>query len=210
MNSSLFYLTANLTSTWMIKPFQTSMANSWNLEPLFFHTLCFSHSLHSEIITSQALGSLLYQNDRQQQVVADLVHLLAYICSTLSGASFISRLLDTLVSVSVPTPLWCLLNTTTKCYAFKTHISWSHFAVQNLPTASYFTDREGLSPYYDPLGSMCAHVPFPLYLLTFCPFVYALLPTLVSDLMLNTPLQNRWSFSLNWIVAIGATLGPRR
>ena len=37
----------------------------------------------------------------------------------------------------------------------------------------------------------------------------SLLPTLVSDLILNTPLQNRQLFSLNWIVAIGATLGPR-
>ena len=63
------------------------MAHNWNLESLFVRTLCFSHSLHSEIISSQALGSLLYQNDRQQKVVADLVHLLAYICSTLAGWS---------------------------------------------------------------------------------------------------------------------------
>lgn len=75
------------------------MAHSWIFESLFFHKLCFSHSRDSEIITSQALGWLLYQNDRQQQVLADFVHLLASICSTLPGASFIPRLLRTLVSV---------------------------------------------------------------------------------------------------------------
>ena len=191
----------------MIKPFQTSVAQSWILESLSFHKLCFSHSLHSEILTSEALGWLLYQNDRQQ-VLADFVHLSLHL-----QLSVWSLLHSWVIAHSALRlfllPLPCDVSSTPQpnFYAFKTRISWSHFAVQNLPTASYFTDREGLRPYYDLLGFVCPH-PISSLSTRFCPFAYALLPTLVSDLILNTPLQNRWLFSLNWIAAIGAAFGP--